>query len=66
MHMTIEESLVASTINAAAAIDRQATAGSLEAGKPLDAVVVNGPLSELVRVGAPVIQSVIKRGRIVA
>jgi imidazolonepropionase len=66
MHMTLEEALVASTINAAASIDRQAVAGSLEVGKPLDAVVVNGPLSELVRVGAPVISTVIKHGHIVA
>jgi hypothetical protein len=32
----------------------------------LDAVVVEGPLSELVRVGAPVIAAVIKHGHIVA
>ena len=66
MHMTLEEALVASTINAAASLDRQDVAGSLEVGKPLDAVVVNGPLSELVRVGAPVIGAVIKNGHIVA
>lgn len=66
MNMTLEEALVAATINAAAALDRQATAGSLEVGKPLDAVIVNGPLSELVRIGAPVIGAVIKRGHIVA
>jgi imidazolonepropionase len=66
MNMTLEEALVASTINAAACLDRQAVAGSLEVGKPLDAVVVNGPLSELVRVGAPVIGAVIKNGHIVA
>ena len=66
MHMTLEEALVASTINAAASLDLQDVAGSLEVGKPLDAVVVNGPLSELVRVGAPVIGAVIKYGRVVA
>jgi imidazolonepropionase len=65
MNMTLEEALVASTINAAASLDRQDVAGSLEVGKPLDAVLVNGPLSELVRVGAPVIGAVIKNGRIV-
>jgi imidazolonepropionase len=64
MHMTVEEALVASTINAAAALDRQAICGSLEVGKPLDAVIIEGPLSELVRVGAPVIGGVIKNGRI--
>ena len=66
MHMTIEEALVAGTINAAASLDRQAICGSLEVGKPLDAVIVEGPLSELVRVGAPVIGGVIKNGRMVA
>lgn len=66
MHMTIEEALVASTINAAASLDLQAVAGSLEVGKPLDAVIVNGPLSALVHVGAPVIGAVIKQGCVVA
>jgi imidazolonepropionase len=66
MHMTIEEALVAATINAAASLDRQDTCGSLEVGKPLDAVIVEGPLSELVRVGAPVTGGVIKHGRMVA
>ena len=66
MHMTLEEALVGATINAAAALDRAADYGSLEVGKMLDAVVVNGPLSELVRVGAPVVHAVVKHGRIVA
>ena len=66
MHMTIEEALVACTINAAASLDRQAICGSLEVGKPLDAVIIEGPLSELVRVGAPVIGGVIKHGRMAA
>ena len=65
MNMTLEESLVAATINAAAAIDRAGTIGSLEPGKQLDAVVVNGALADLIRVGAPVIRHVVKRGRIV-
>jgi imidazolonepropionase len=66
MHMTIEEALVAATINAAASLDRQEQYGSLEPGKMLDAVVIDGPLSELVRVGAPVVHAVIKHGRVVA
>lgn len=66
MHMTIEEALVAATINAAASLDRQELYGSLEPGKMLDAVVVDGPLSELVRVGAPVVHAVVKHGHIVA
>jgi imidazolonepropionase len=63
--MTLEEALVAATINAAAALDRQHDYGSLEPGKMLDAVIVDGPLSELVRVGAPVIAAVVKHGKIV-
>jgi imidazolonepropionase len=65
MNMTLEEALVASTINAAASIDRADTVGSLEPGKQLDAVVVNGALADLIRVGAPVIRHVVKRGRMV-
>jgi imidazolonepropionase len=65
MDMTLEEALVAATINAAAALDRQRDYGSLEPGKMLDAVIVDGPLSELVRVGAPVISAVVKHGKIV-
>lgn len=65
MGMTLEEALVAATINAAYAVDRHATAGSLEPGKLMDAVVVNGDLVNLIRVGAPSITLVIKKGRIV-
>lgn len=64
MDMTLEEALVAATINAAAAIDRAGTIGSLEPGKQLDAVIVHGALADLIRVGAPVIRQVVKRGRI--
>lgn len=63
MNMTLEEALVAATINAAASIDRADTIGSLEPGKQLDAVIVNGALADLIRVGAPVIRQVVKRGR---
>ncbi len=66
MNMTLEEALVASTANAAAALDLQDQYGSLEPGKWLDAVVVDGPMSELVRVGAPVIGAVFKHGHRVA
>ena len=63
--MTLEEALVAATLNAAASLDRQHTCGSLEPGKAMDAVLIAGPLSELVRVGAPVIAAVVKRGTLV-
>jgi len=63
MNMTLEESLVAATLNAAASIDRADRIGSLEPGKQLDAVIVHGALADLIRVGAPVIRHVVKRGR---
>jgi imidazolonepropionase len=64
MHMTLEEALIGATLNAAASIDRHDTVGSLEPGKQLDAVIVSGMLTDLIRVGGPVIRQVIKRGRV--
>jgi len=66
MGLTFEEALVAATINGAYAIDRHDRIGSLEAGKQMDAVVVGGPAIDLVRIGADVIRTVIKKGRVVA
>ena len=66
MGMTLEEALVGATINAAYAIDRHAEVGSLDPGKLMDAVVVDGEVVDLIRVGAPAIRHVIKRGRVVA
>jgi imidazolonepropionase len=65
MGLTFEESLVASTINAAHSLNRVDSVGSLEVGKQCDAVVINGPAVELLRVGAVSIHSVIKRGAVV-
>ena len=65
MGMTIEEALIAATVNAAWSLDCADTAGSLEPGKLMDAVLVNGDLAELVRIGAPAIRAVIKRGKVV-
>jgi imidazolonepropionase len=65
MGLTFEEALVASTINAAHSLNRVGDVGSLEAGKQCDAVIVNGPAVELLRVGADAIHSVIKRGTVV-
>ncbi len=65
MGMTLEEALVASTLNAAWSLDRSEGVGSLEPGKLMDAVVIEGPLVELLRVGVPAIRAVIKRGVIV-
>ncbi len=64
MGMTLEEALVASTLNAAYALDRHDEVGSLEVGKRMDAVVVNGDAVDLIRVGAPAIRAVVKGGRV--
>ena len=66
MNMTLEESLVASTLNAAWSLDRADCVGSLEVGKLMDAVIVRGGLTELLRVGTGAIRDVIKRGRVVS
>jgi imidazolonepropionase len=66
MGLRLEEAIVAATINAAAALRRHDRVGSLEVGKQLDAVVLDGPLADLVRVGAPVVRTVLKRGAVVA
>ena len=64
MGLTLEEALVAATANGAAALGRQASVGSLEPGKMMDAVVIDGTLADLVRIGSPVIRAVIKGGRV--
>ena len=63
MRMTLEEALVGSTINAAWSLDRADSVGSLEPGKLMDAVIVDGHLADLLRVGRSPIRSVIKRGK---
>jgi imidazolonepropionase len=62
MRMTLEEALVASTINAAYSLDRHDRVGSLEVGKQLDAVIVDGDAVDLLKVGVPAIRAVVKRG----
>lgn len=65
MGLTFEEALVAATINAAFSLDRHDRVGSLEVGKQMDAVIVDGPAIDLIRVGAETIRAVIKRGQMV-
>ena len=65
MNLTFDEALVGATINAACSLDRQDRIGSLEAGKQMDAVVVNGEAINLIRVGAETIRAVVKKGRVV-
>jgi imidazolonepropionase len=66
MGLTFEEALVGATINGAASLDLQDTVGSLERGKQFDAVMVEGPAVNLLRVGAQTIRAVWKRGQLVA
>jgi imidazolonepropionase len=65
MGLTFEEALVAATINAAWSLDRDAHVGSLEPGKQMDAVIVDGDPIDLIRIGAPSIRAVVKRGHVV-
>jgi imidazolonepropionase len=65
MQMTFEEALAAATINGAWSLDRADTVGSLEPGKLMDAVLIEGEAINLIRIGAPSIAAVIKSGRIV-
>lgn len=65
MQMTFEEALTAATLNAAASLDLGSSAGSLEPGKRMDAVVVDGDPTNLVRIGAPAIRAVITSGKVV-
>ncbi|HKE86691.1 MAG TPA: imidazolonepropionase [Vicinamibacterales bacterium] len=65
MHMTLEEALVAATVNAAWSLDVSDRVGSLEPGKLMDAVIVRSGLTELLRVGTHAIRCVVKRGSLV-
>ena len=65
MNMTFEEALVAATANGASSLDLGDRIGSLEPGKLADAVIVRGEAINLIRIGAPSIAHVVKRGRIV-
>jgi imidazolonepropionase len=66
MHLTFAEALIGGTINAAYSLDRHHQVGSLEPGKQMDAVVVNGPAIDLIRVGAETIRTVVKKGKVVS
>ncbi len=62
MGLTFEEALVAATINGAASLDRADRVGSLEPGKQFDAVLVDGPAVNLLRINASPILGVFKKG----
>jgi imidazolonepropionase len=65
MGMTLEEALVAATLNAAWSLDRADECGSLETGKLMDAVIVDGDLTDLIRAGVSPVRTVIKRARVI-
>ncbi|WAA13158.1 imidazolonepropionase [Fervidibacillus halotolerans] len=67
MGMTPEETITAATINAAHAIDRAKTVGSLEKGKQADIVIFNVPnyLFLSYQYGMNHVDTVIKRGKVV-
>jgi imidazolonepropionase len=63
--LTPHQAIVAATINAAYSLDRHERIGSLQVGKELDAVVVDGAAIDLIRVGAEMVRAVIKKGIVV-
>jgi imidazolonepropionase len=67
LRMTSAEAITASTINAAHAINRAQTVGSLEAGKKADIIVLDVPNHKLLgyRFGTNLIDKVIKNGKLV-
>ncbi len=62
--MTLNEALVASTINAAASLGIAATHGSIEVGKVADFVIISNPKWEhlIYEMIDPPIERVVKRG----
>jgi imidazolonepropionase len=62
MGLTFEEALAAATLNGACGLDRHDRIGSLEIGKQFDAVLVDGPAVNLLRVNASPIAAVFKKG----
>ena len=62
MMLTFEEALSAATINGAYGLDRHDRIGSLEPGKQFDAVMIDGPAVNLLRVNAAPITAVFKKG----
>jgi len=66
MGLSLEEALVAATINAAFSLDVHAKRGSIEVGKAADLLLLRSArLLDLVRVGVPAIAAVVKDGRVV-
>jgi imidazolonepropionase len=68
LKLTPSEAVAAVTINAARALGLEATHGSIEAGKQADLVVWDVPSHDLIPywVGADLVGTVVKRGRVVS
>ncbi len=67
MNMTAEEAVTALTINAAAALDRAETVGSIDAGKKGDIIILEFPSYHYIpyHIGVSTVEKVIKNGEIV-
>ena len=67
LKMTVEEALNACTANAACAVNRQASAGTLEPGKRLDMILCDIPdyVSLAYELGRNPVRTVLKGGRVV-
>jgi imidazolonepropionase len=67
MGLTPAQAIAASTINAAAAVDRADRVGSLEPGKQADLIILNIPEYQHLgyRFGSNLVEQVIKRGQTV-
>ena len=65
--LTIEEAITATTLNAAAAIDRADSIGSIEVGKQADLIVIDAPSYHhlVYHYGVNPVRHVIKKGRVV-
>lgn len=68
MHMSIEETITALTLNGAAAVDMADRTGSIETGKEADIIILNYNNYRMLPyyVGMNCVRTVISRGRVVA
>jgi imidazolonepropionase len=67
MNISIEETITALTLNGAAALDRAATIGSIDAGKNGDLVILEFPSYKYIpyHIGVSTVEKVIKKGNMV-
>ena len=67
MNMTIEETITALTLNAAAALDREKEIGSLDIGKKGDLIILDAPRYNFLSytIGVNLVKTVVKDGYVV-